>query len=119
MLVLPTTSPMRDKVGRPILVGDVIAYGHALGRCAALQLGVVLELREGENDAYARADKRCRIKVHGVNMSYVSYNPLTKDWKPLDNPSYIWFPDRTVVLTAIYDQKLLSVLHDVRKQHGM
>lgn len=33
-----------DKSGRDIKVGDLIVYGHALGRCAALQYGKVLAI---------------------------------------------------------------------------
>ena len=32
-----------DYVGKQINVGDIIAYGKALGRCASLNVGVVLE----------------------------------------------------------------------------
>ena len=39
------TPVIYDKIGQPINIGDTIAYGHALGRCAALQLGRVLDIR--------------------------------------------------------------------------
>ena len=37
---------MKDKIGREINVGDFIAYGRALGRCAGLSLGKVIKTLE-------------------------------------------------------------------------
>lgn len=34
-----------DKAGNEINVGDYIVYGHALGRCAGLRYGKVLEIK--------------------------------------------------------------------------
>ena len=36
---------VQDKAGAVIEVGDLIIYGHALGRCAALQYGKVLAIK--------------------------------------------------------------------------
>ena len=35
-----------DKIGQPITIGSFIAYGHALGRCAGLRIGKVLDITE-------------------------------------------------------------------------
>lgn len=37
---------MIDKLGLGIQVGDIIAYGHALGRCAGLRIGKVLKVKD-------------------------------------------------------------------------
>lgn len=37
-----------DKLGRALAVGDFIVYGHALGRCAALRIGRILDIRSVE-----------------------------------------------------------------------
>jgi hypothetical protein len=48
------TAPiMRDKSGRELEPGDFIVYGHALGRCAGLRYGVVLEVRTAPMGASA------------------------------------------------------------------
>lgn len=48
-----------DKAGREILPGDLIVYGHALGRSAALQYGKALEiLPDG------------RLRVQGVEDAF-------------------------------------------------
>lgn len=40
----------QDKAGNPLKRGDFIVYGHALGRCAGLRYGVVVEIKEGKVD---------------------------------------------------------------------
>lgn len=40
-----------DKLGHPITEGCLIAYGHALGRCAGLRIGKVLKIEETREDA--------------------------------------------------------------------
>ena len=41
-----------DIVGQRIKVGDIIAYGHALGRCAGLRIGKVLAINTFEERRY-------------------------------------------------------------------
>lgn len=55
-----------DKSGRPISVGDLVIYGHALGRCAALQYGKILAIKWKEG--YDRS-KRASFTVQGVGLS--------------------------------------------------
>jgi len=33
-----------DKIGQPLAVGDYIAYGHAMGRCAGIRIGKILNI---------------------------------------------------------------------------
>lgn len=53
-----------DKLGMPVTRGSFIAYGHALGRCAGIRIGIVLEICE---DSAAREWEKWRIKVMGVD----------------------------------------------------
>lgn len=97
----PTTAPVfRDKAGRKVQAGNVIVYGHALGRCAGLRyakvLGVVwsgqpVNLYDGTgNEAHA-----ARLRVHGVDDDWAHNAP-----KLLSKPSILSFGSRVLVLTA-------------------
>jgi hypothetical protein len=61
---------MKDKAGIELHPGDLIVYGHALGRCAGLQYGVVLK---------ATPDG---IMVRGVDADWSQLRPrlLKKAW---------------------------------------
>jgi hypothetical protein len=56
-----TPATFNDFVGKPIKVGDVIAYGKSFGRCAGLNVGVVLESYKIEYDCYGRPQLRITI----------------------------------------------------------
>lgn len=60
-----------DKSGRDLKAGDLIVYGHALGRCAGLQYGLVLEVLEPRTErSWAETpDLIPRIRVQGVDRS--------------------------------------------------
>ena len=76
-----------DKTGKQLFPGDYIVYGHALGRCAGLRYGVVLDIVKSENDDYGRPG--CKLHVQGVD----------DDWgercKPV-KPGYLQFPKRVL-----------------------
>ena len=89
------TTPL-DKLGRPIVVGAYIVYGHAIDRSAALRIGRVLtikwvDLRPWDDKSEARA---CRIRVQGVD----------DDWAPngpeLCKPGTLMYPERTIVVPS-------------------
>ena len=67
------SSEVFDKLGQPIEVGAVIAYGHALGRCAALRIGRVLAVSKRPQGCGADSD--CRIKVQGIDDDWRSQKP--------------------------------------------
>ena len=58
-------NPVLDKLGQEIKPGCVIAYGHALGRCAGLRIGEVLAV-ESRLQAYP-LESNCRITVQGID----------------------------------------------------
>ena len=80
-----------DKVGQPIHVGDVIAYGHALGRCAGMRIGMVLKLAVVEPQFSHESPHR--ITVIGVNDDWERSPP-----KLLSKSSTLLYPNRTVVI---------------------
>ncbi|HLN88604.1 MAG TPA: hypothetical protein VK253_00905 [Candidatus Binatia bacterium] len=84
-----------DKVGQEITAGSYIVYGHALGRCAALQLGKVLEVvvKPSEYRHYLHNGVEYRIKVRGA-ANYPDKQTCT----PLSRAGVLQFPDRIIVL---------------------
>lgn len=53
-----------DKSGRLVSVGDFIAYGHNLGRCAGIRFGKVLKI---ETELNYREQVEWRIRVQGID----------------------------------------------------
>lgn len=72
------TVEFRDKAGRTVKPGDLIVYGHALGRCASLQYGKVLAITSQRKTAYhwdsktkehhSREYDHAKLKVKGVRF---------------------------------------------------
>ena len=79
-----------DKLGTPITKGCYIVYGHALGRCAGLRLGKVLDVKRVATDYSGQSP--WRIRVQGVNDDWAFKPPA------LCKPGTLQFPSRIVVL---------------------
>lgn len=103
----PITDPILDKLGQPITPGCIIAYGHALGRCAALRLGKVIKVSGTLTPGFTYTggsypEKReYRITVFGANDDNVDHNePDKKNEAPalLSKKSTLQFPNRVIVL---------------------
>lgn len=86
-----------DKIGRPIFVGDYIAYGHALGRCAGLRIGLVLNIKEPtpENTPSWEA-KGWRITVIGIDDDW-EYKPIELNARK----GTLGYPNRILVLDTV------------------
>jgi len=57
-----TVAPVfEDKCGKKLKGGDFVIYGHALGRCAGLRYGKVIQIQ------WSKDKKTPKAKVHGVN----------------------------------------------------
>lgn len=63
---------MKDKAGIELRPGQWIIYGHALGRCAGLQYGVVLSVKPAKG--YYHKGKDC-ITVQGVDSDWEGHKP--------------------------------------------
>ena len=58
-----------DKAGYDLKPGDFIIYAHALGRCASLQYGVVLEVLPNKGNEFDYSDPpRPKLRVQGVEL---------------------------------------------------
>lgn len=59
---------VKDKVGRTVKVGDIIVYGHNLGRCAGLRIGKVLKITQKPvPDRYEDRTPHTSFTVMSVN----------------------------------------------------
>lgn len=103
------TEPL-DKLGRPIVVGSYIVYGHALGRSAGLRIGRVLAVHRNAPRDYGSAYDRAgawRIRVQGVD----------DDWShkaaELCKPGTLQFPERTIVVQPEQVPSVLRALLEV------
>src|ERR1039458_3246500 len=66
-------SHLKDAIGQPISVGDLIAYGHALGRCAGVRIGKVLSINPPKKDMYTTLPDT--ITVWGIDHEWLSEAP--------------------------------------------
>jgi len=68
------TNPVfKDKSGRKLKGGDFVIYGHALGRCAGLRYGKVIQVQWSKG--YDGDDKIPKLKVHGVDDDWEHNEP--------------------------------------------
>lgn len=106
-----------DKIGQVIKIGDTIAYGHALGRCAALQLGRVLDIKVTYEKTQRRAGKneagvwqwedwmepQFRITVRGAHIEQCDAKAGIEGYQEdgtvkILRKGTLQFPDRTIVI---------------------
>lgn len=103
-----------DKLGAPITVGSIIAYGHALGRCAGVRIGKVLAVKQIqlEDWQHSRNDYKSkvewRITVLGVD----------DDWNHREvelckKKGTLMFPNRIIVLDP---QRVPAKIRDLFKE---
>lgn len=83
-----------DKLGKPITPGSYIAYGHALGRCAGLRIGMVLEIKRKKEPEYLHSYSTVRITVIGIDDDWDHEPP-----KLNGRIGTLMFPNRTIVLS--------------------
>lgn len=114
---------MLDRLNQEIKVGSIIAYGHALGRCAGLRIGKVLKLKQteiGKKRGWSR-EKHQWIETNELEYSYaITVMGVDDDWD-FDEPKLcvrkgtLQFPERIVVLNqSTVPEKYLNLLKDVQ-----
>lgn len=65
-----------DKLGRVIHAGDIIAYGHAFGRCAGLRIGKVLAIKMvGSKPWEYKKEPQAHFTVRGVDDDWPERGP--------------------------------------------
>jgi hypothetical protein len=79
-----------DKIGQPLNVGDYIAYGHAMGRCAGIRIGKILKISSKPG---VRGGTAWSICVIGVDDDWDSWEPCLNSSK-----GTLQFPDRIIRL---------------------
>lgn len=57
-------SVFKDKAGKVLKPGDLVLYGHALGRCAGIRYGKVTGIQWGKS---GYGDRKLKLKVRGVD----------------------------------------------------
>lgn len=88
-----------DKAGREITIGAYIVYGHALGRCAGLQFGRVLNIKHtGEGKQNPWDDSPWRITVIGVDDHGYGWQ---KEPELNRRKGTLMFPERIIVLDTL------------------
>ncbi len=74
----------RDKLGQELNVGDFIVYGHALGRCAGLKIGLITSIMDGPTDKgfwrneHEPAPPTWRIRVSGIDDDWGSHKRVSR-----------------------------------------
>lgn len=87
---------LTDKLGQDIRVGSYIAYGHALGRCAAIKIGRVLKLTTKPKDSIAYSSPH-RLTVVGIDDDQV-WAGRDKYPPKLTKIGTLLYPDRVLVI---------------------
>jgi hypothetical protein len=90
-------SSLKDKLGKDIRVGSYIAYGHALGRCAAIKIGRVLKLTSKPEDPDYYSSPH-RLTVVGIDDDLIWADPEKYPPK-LSKIGTLLYPDRVLVLS--------------------
>jgi hypothetical protein len=91
-----------DKAGQRVHIGDVIVYGHALGRCAALQYGMVTKFKESKNKWTDKPE--VHLIVRGI-----SYHDNDMDNVGNRNSTYRQVPKFLKLGTLQFPSRLLKV----------
>ena len=89
---------LKDKLGQDIRVGSYIAYGHALGRCAAIKVGRVLKLTSKPVDTLSCSSSPHRLTVVGIDDDLIWAGP-DKYPPKLSKIGTLLYPDRVLVLS--------------------
>ena len=95
-----------DKNGERVVVGDIIAYGHNLGRCAGIRFGKVLRIYNscaGWQEKY-----QLRINVMGLDDDWSFEKP-----KLCQRKGVLQFPNRTLKVTDFINSKTKNYFKDV------
>ncbi|MBP9757241.1 MAG: hypothetical protein KBD06_01440 [Candidatus Pacebacteria bacterium] len=98
-----------DKANVEVAPGDLIIYGHALGRCAGIRFGKVLALAEHPKSEWGSnhktGDRDCKLRIIGVDDDWSHEEP-----KLLSKASVIAFGSRVLKLHPDQVPKLLADL---------
>jgi hypothetical protein len=96
-----------DFVGNPINVGDFIAYGKSLGRCAGVNIGVVRETYEVEVDHFYSGSLKWDARISVIANQ--------DDWKEFTkrDPNAIEYGKSTMKKTTLSFPARCVVINDI------
>jgi len=105
-----------DKLGKPITIGCYVGYGHALGRCAGLRIGKVLDI-EVKNPGPYRESDIINITVWGIDDDFAPRpEDDSENWSSpamlCKTRGILQFPDRIIVLPEEMVPKEYRVMLD-------
>ena len=85
----------KDKSGKILAPGDLIVYGHALGRCASLKYGKVVAI-EWSAESYD-GDKKPKLKIRGLDDDGSQWSHWDINSAKISNrKSVLEFPSRVL-----------------------
>jgi hypothetical protein len=89
---------LRDLMGQEMKVNDRVVYGASLGRCAAVGVGLVVQLKENTNDEIFHEPMQVLIAPERTQF-YDVKNGCEPGWSnnPL-KPRWFKFSERMVIL---------------------
>jgi len=103
----------KDKIGQEIKQGSIIVYGHTLGRCAGLRIGIVKEIKKSP-DARWKEDA-WRFKVRGIEDDWNYENPENFSDKNLcSKDGTLMFVTRIIVLK---DEQIPEHYRKILREH--
>lgn len=105
----------KDKAGVEVNVGDLVVYGHNLGRCAGLRYGLVLAVQQGKDPSWVTREPDLKIKVIGIDDDWDSVKP-----KLLSKASVLAFGSRVLCINKEQcPQKTLELLVEAAKKYNV
>jgi len=108
-----------DFVGNPINVGDFIAYGKSLGRCAGVNIGVVQKTYESEDPYNNRWEPRITVQANQDSWEdFTKRDPNKTDWKGVSEikQTTLMFSDRCIVVKDIGNSPLAQRFKQISKE---
>lgn len=91
---------VKDLIGQEIKPGSIIAYGHALGRCAGLKIGKVLDVQTTRQERPGYKDYvTYRIRVRGIEELW-NYKDGVRQLE-VTKIGTLQFPNRMIVIDKL------------------
>lgn len=98
-----------DKTGRNVKVGDYIAYGHNLGRCAGIRFGKVCQIAAVEATRWSgQTEIEWRITVIGVDDDWCG-----REIKLCTRKGVLLFPERIICINELIPEEYKELLKTV------
>ena|SRR5579863_9567177 len=111
-----------DKLGQELKPGRWIVYGHNLGRCAGLRIGMIIAAVKGEESERCPWNRQDRITVWSIDDDHAAYAAFHPEdsWsspKPLSKKSTLLFASRCLVIpTALVPEQYRKQIAELTKE---